>query len=134
MHTILWMDNDVKLLKPDVDRLKRSDFDVHTVGTVSDAVKCIQDDNATWSAIIIDVMMGVNDGGREGGLEFYRQMKHELDKRNIVPVVYTRRSDEKIRNQFGAAGLPPDAFFVRGEIEPSDFAKALNTILGGETA
>jgi len=123
---VLWLDNDPGYIVGFVTAANRAGFDVRVVRSVTEAEAALA--TRTFDAIIVDVMIPLSaaeqaagysgeatDYSHKTGLEFYKRRAKMLEDRMLV-VVLTVRVDQSIRDEFLAAGLSPERFLTKMEL------------------
>jgi CheY-like chemotaxis protein len=129
---VLWVDNDPGQIHGFVVALRRAGFEVIVTPSVAAAEKYVAAER--FALVILDVMIPVNDAeeadgysgdvtddGHKTGLAFYVRNKQRLERDGAL-MVFTVRVDKPIRDDFLAAGLPPQNFVTKLELRD---AKAL---------
>lgn len=141
---ILWLDNDLPYIKPNVNALKANDFDVNQVASLSQAEELLEHSERSFDLVIVDVMVPTQDNaelknypdletdyGHKSGLVFYNRIKQNLGSKLPPVLVTTVRLDQGIRDEFVQSGLKPEHFLTKYSVrDPGDFLKKVRCILG----
>jgi CheY-like chemotaxis protein len=138
---ILWIDNDTHYLAPFRAALHDSGFEVTTAETVSEATNLLTKGN--YNLVLLDVMMpttardeaegyGVelSDFGYKTGLAFYVKNRDLLLHLGVPVMVTTVRLDQRIIEEFVAAGLPRECFVTKYSVaDPDILLEKINFML-----
>jgi len=141
---ILWLDNDLPYIRPNVNALKAKGYDVSQVASLSQAEALLEQSEPSFDLVIIDVMVPTQDGnelknypdletdyGHKSGLVFYNRMRQKLGLQLPPVLVTTVRLDQDIRDEFVQSGLKPEDFLTKYNVrDPGDFLKKVRCILG----
>jgi CheY-like chemotaxis protein len=116
---VLWVDNDPILVQPFADTLCEFGWTVTFAKTATEAILLLQ--KVDFSIVLLDVMIPLSEeddvsgfspeetlNGAITGLALYRRVRNHLEKRRVPVIVLTIRADQALRDEFAAAGLPPE--------------------------
>jgi CheY-like chemotaxis protein len=139
---ILWLDNDKAYTIFGVSFLEEKGYSVTVVETPMEAEQYLE--KVTYDLIIIDVMVPTKtaqeeeeyrpdetERGYKTGLVFYRKHRKLFSEKRTRALVLTVRLDKTIQEEFSRAGLPPDWFSTKYELQDvSDLFDKVESILG----
>jgi CheY-like chemotaxis protein len=140
---ILWLDNDIPYIRPYVNKLRANGYQVHQVGSLSDAEELLDQSKTPFGLIIVDVMVPTRDEaelanypvkatdyGHKSGLVFYNRMKKKYGSKLPPVAVTTVRIDQDIRDEFIESGLEQEHFLTKFDVrDPADFLKRITAII-----
>ena len=119
-HKILWVDDEIEMLKSHIIYLTEKGFDVETVTNGEDAVNLVEQEN--FSLIFLDEMMA-----GMGGLETLGKIK-EIDP-NIPVVMVTKSEAETLMND--AIGQKISDYLIK-PVVPSQMFMVCKRLLEGK--
>ena len=119
MKKILWVDDEIELLRSHIIFLSEKGFEVDTVTNGEDAVTSVKENN--YDLIFLDEMMA-----GKGGLETLGEIK-EINS-NIPVVMVTKNEEEKLMNE--AIGGKIDDYLTK-PVNPSQILLVCKKILEG---
>lgn len=140
---ILWLDNDLPYIRPYVNTLRASGYEVNEVVSLSEAETILEQSQIPFALIIIDVMVPTQDEselenypveatdfGHKSGLVFYNRIKSRYGQTMPPVAVTTVRLDQDIRNEFIESGLEEKNFLTKYDVrDPADFIRRVRTII-----
>jgi CheY-like chemotaxis protein len=130
MTKILWFDNDTQRQTIAVDVLRKQGYEVKLVPNLTEAESSLAE--SEWDLLILDVQIPIAEteveefppdqtaAGHSTGLAFFRRHKDELRESDTQVLVLTVRTDEQVRKEFMAEGLPEEGFATKYGLRDMD--------------
>ncbi|MFQ5601151.1 MAG: response regulator [Candidatus Krumholzibacteriia bacterium] len=116
-HSILWVDDEIEMLKPHLKFLEQRGYTVTPVSNGDDAVSMIRDRN--FDLVLLDEMMPGKDG-----LQTLQEIRHI--NANIPIVMVTKNEEEQVMDQ--AIGRRADDYLLK-PVNPTQILAAIRRIL-----
>ncbi len=116
-HAILWVDDEIEMLKPHLTFLEQRGYAVTPVSNGDDAIKMVRD--GTFDLVLLDEMMPGKDGLQT--LQEIRQVNG-----NIPIVMVTKNEEEDVMEQ--AIGRRADDYLLK-PVHPTQILAAVRRIL-----